>query len=313
MIEHKTHSILDSSKIEEYMACPRRYFYRYILGWRREGKDTHLHFGTCWHLAMEYLLTHGYFYETVIDAWNILNNAYREEFPEETDIDRFPKVPGVALKALAGYVKKWADSDAKNKVLYTEIAGSVSLLKNKKVYFKMDSILQDERGQYFSLEHKTGTTNSRQWQDKWKQSIQVGTYSHVLFCSYPIEEVWGIKINGTFFKKGRQQQGDFDFERVPVRKMPWTMEDWLFTVMHWVDEIERDMNRLSYITDNHSIMSAFTKNPGSCTDYFGCPYIDFCLAWPNPIQHELDVPMGFEVEWWNPLAEQEKAKKIVDV
>ncbi len=312
--EHETYNIIDSSKIEEYISCPRRYFYRYILGWTPDTTDTHLYFGTCWHLAMEHLLLNGYSYESVIEAYSKFESAYRERFSEVTDAERFPKTPAVVLKALAGYVKEWHAHDSENgyKTLHTEVAGSVSITKGRKIHFKMDSILQDKDGMFFSLEHKTGSTNNRQWQDKWKLSIQVGTYSHVLYCLY-MKDVWGIKINGTFFKKGRGGAGEVEFVRVPVRKTPDSMEDWLYTVEYWIDKIEEDMDRLSSVSDEYTIMPAFAKNPVNCTQYFGCPYLDFCISWANPLRYISEPPIGYKVEWWNPMSAEETAKKVVHI
>ena len=70
--------ILDSSKIQSYMRCPRKYFFNHILGWSLEEeeqgaleisssgllaapkseirKSEHLVFGTAWHHSMEHLL-----------------------------------------------------------------------------------------------------------------------------------------------------------------------------------------------------------------------------------------------------------------
>ena len=311
--EHETFKIIDSSKIEEYITCPRKYFYRYILGWRPDTTDTHLHFGTCWHLAMEYLLTHGYDYQSVIEAYSLFEETYRQEFSEVTDSERFPKTPAVALKALAAYASSWAGNDAGFKVLHTEIAGSVSVSKGRNVHFKMDSILQDEDAKFFSLEHKTGSTNNRQWSDKWKLSIQVGTYSHVLYCLYPQNDVWGVRINGTFFRKGRGGAGDVELLRVPIRKTPESMEDWLQTVEYWLDKLEEDMNKLQSCSNKYTVMPAFAKNPSSCTQYFGCQYIDFCIAWANPLIYAHEVPLGFRVEYWNPHDAELTAKKIVHV
>ena len=57
---HETWDIHDASKIQAYMACPRAYFYRYVLGWETEEKNIHFIFGEGWHRAMEHLLINGY-------------------------------------------------------------------------------------------------------------------------------------------------------------------------------------------------------------------------------------------------------------
>ena len=90
---HHEWDIVDSSKItEEFLKCKRKYFYRNILGWTSDAPNNHLHFGTCWHLAMEHLLLNDYSNESIEHAFfEIFEPAYRAVFPETTDIIFHPK------------------------------------------------------------------------------------------------------------------------------------------------------------------------------------------------------------------------------
>lgn len=312
--EHPTWSILDASKIEEYMTCPRKYFYRYILGWQTEVPDVHRHFGTCWHKAMEIILEKGNNPDAIAEAYINFETLYREVFPAETDDTRFPKVPSVALKGLALYNNTYAEQDEGQKTLYVEVAGTVPVTTGRRLHFKMDSLVERKDGTVMTREHKTGTTLNRQWTDKWKLSLQVGTYIHVLYCLYPQEKVWGAEINGAFFKKGNKNSGgEVEFVRIPIRKTPPMMEDWLFNTLSWIELIDRDMDKLTHCSEQYEVMSAFSKNTTSCTDYFGCPYFDFCLSWSNPLQHAEEPPLGFIVQWWNPEERRQSAKKIIDL
>ena len=62
---HITHDVHDASKLQCFMDCPRQYFYRYVLGWSRQGSNIHLIFGEGWHRAMETLLREGYDTEAI--------------------------------------------------------------------------------------------------------------------------------------------------------------------------------------------------------------------------------------------------------
>lgn len=310
--EHETWKILDSSKIEEFMRCPRRYFYRYIVGWTTDQPDYNLHFGTSWHKAMEHLLIKGYEPDAVAEACLLFEETYREYFPPETDEDRHPKTPMVAFKGISKYAATYKATDMYDKTLYVEIAGSVSI-GDRPIHFKMDSIIERD-GLVFTREHKTGSTMSRQWADRWKLSVQVGTYIHVLNCMFSQNKVLGAEINGAFFKKGaRGSGGEVDFMRVPVRKTPEVMEDWLYTVRHVVDDINKETDKLLHTTEAYTVMPAFPKNATSCTSYSGCPYIDFCIAWSNPLQNIDEPPLGFVQKWWDPTENRERAKKIVEI
>lgn len=302
---NETQFILDSTKIMQYMNCPRRYFFEYILHWRPEAPNVHLVFGEAWHLAMEHILLHGFGHDSLAEAYTLFLNKYRESFPAEWDEVNKTKNPNKAIGALAKYALTYEPLD-KEKVLYTEIAGSVMIAKDRLVYFKMDSILERPDGSIMSREHKTGTNVNRQWIDQWVLSVQSGMYSHVLHCLFP--NVWGVEINGVFLG-GK----DTNLQRVPVRLSPRLMQIWLTNVNSWYDKILLDTERLLCYADKEVVMTAFPLCTTNCTQYFGCAYHDFCRMWENPWKMREEIPTGFKVEVWDPRSEVAKAKKKVEV
>lgn len=297
----KTFRIMDSTKLTTFMECPRSYFYEYVLGWRPEGANLHLEFGKAWHLAMEYLLLHGYEAASVYEAWQLLNEHYRLFYGPEMDTSNAPKEPANAMQCLVEYAKCYKETDREDKVLYTEIAGVALIAKDRLITFRMDSILHTPKG-IISREHKTASQLSRQWRDQWSTSIQAGTYNHVLNCLFAEDEVWGVEINGTIFNKTKVQ-----FERVPARRSKKMMNAWLATVNYWCDLQEREMSfLLEDCADSDDTLTAYPMNPTACTKYYGCRYMDFCLAWPNPLKECQQPPMGMKIERWNPAEEEHK-------
>lgn len=300
MNREETWSVLDSTKIMQYMNCPRRYFFEYILHWRPERPNVHLVFGEAWHLAMEHLLLNGYTDETIAQAYSLFLDKYREYFAPEWDESNKNKSPNKALAGLLKYAKTYGNRDTE-KVLYTEIAGSVMIAKDRLVYFKMDSILERSDGSIMSREHKTGTTVSRQWLDQWVLSVQTGMYSHVLHCLY--KDVWGVEINGVFFGSR-----DIQLQRVPVRRSPLQMQVWLTNTNTWVEKILLDTERLLCYADDEEVMQAFPMCTTNCTQYFGCVFHDLCRMWENPWKMRDELPHGFKREAWDPRDEVSKAK-----
>jgi hypothetical protein len=297
---HDTWKVLDPSKIQEGMSCERQFFYKYILGWRSTKPNNHLVFGKAWHKAQEHLLLNGYEDRHVLGAFTKFLDEYRKEFPEDTDMEFHPKSPENALKALGKYVERWPRDLAECDILYTEIGGSVMLTEDVMLYFRMDSILKDREGlMYFSREHKTGSRISRQWSDQWLLKVQIGTYTHVMKCLFPPEEVKGVQVSGTFFKKTK-----IDFERLPVWKTNDHMMVWMWNTLAWVDRLNHNLNVLGDCTEDDQVLMAFPMNTENCTKYFGCPYIDFCQAWPNPLRKCGEPPMGFHVDFWDPREEE---------
>lgn len=299
---HSSWSIHDATKIQCYQDCARKYFYEFLLGWRGDKPNIHLEFGSAWHLAMEHLIINGYSDVSILEAYAKLLAYYRQFFPAIMDDSNHPKTPAMALVALRNYAVEYRGEQFTP--LYTEIAGSVTLTDRLNLHFKMDSILETPDG-IKSREHKTGSQLSRQWTDQWKLKMQTGVYNHVLYCLFPPEKVWGVEVNGTIFSKKNIQ-----FTRVPARRTLAAMEVWYWNTIWWVEEIEKDIERLMNCSPDDTILRAFKMNTENCTKYFGCPYHDFCMAWENPLNRIEEIPSGFKVEYWDPSAEEKDAKHV---
>jgi hypothetical protein len=296
--EVKTWEVIDSTKIQNFLECPRSYFYEYVLGWRSESPNLHLEFGKAWHLAMEHLILHGYEEVYIAEAYIKLTEHYRKFFNPMMDKVNSPKNPANALRALIQYAIEYKDDHFKT--IYTEIAGTVPMDADRRLHFRMDSVL-DIGGEIRSREHKTGSTLSRQWTDQWSLSVQTFVYNHVLHCLFPREQVWGVEINGTFFQKKENK-----FQRVPARRSLEMMQASYWNVLHQMQMIEHNMDLLMKAKPDDKVMMCFPMNPTNCTKYFGCKFHDFCMAWANPLQRCDEIPFGFKIEHWDPSAEEAK-------
>ena len=305
--DHETWKVQDATKLQAYMNCPRRYFFEYVLGWRSEIPNNHLEFGSAWHMAMEVFYEKGVSLESAAEGYKKFEEYYREQFDETWDEGNAPKNPGNALRARAQYVQNYKDTDD-FEVLHIEVAGSVAIAPNKPIYFKTDTICRDDSG-VFSLEHKTGSYFNTKWAAQWRQKMQVSVYSHVLFCLFEPEEVYGVKINGVFFANPPRYKAngepyanarDNEFHRVPVRKNLAAMQAWLVEVTRWYDMIQDDFNRLASAKEEDEVLEAFPRNTESCTQYGPCPFLDYCSIWNNPIQYADSPPIGYRVEHWDP-------------
>lgn len=299
---HPTWSIVDATKLETFMDCPRRFFYKYVLGWEREFASHDLIFGQAWHLAMEYIILHGYGIDQIRRAHELFRNHYERYFPIEVQSELEPKSSAGALLALTYYCARWGAEDEQLKVLYTEIAGSITVLNGRILHFRMDTIVEDPQRGICSLEHKTTKTLERVFQDKWLLHMQPNLYNHVLYCLFPPEDVYGVIINGTaLYKQGpRTKKPPADFLRVPCRRTPQMMNVWIHNLDRILEDLEREFNLLTNTSDSQDHMSAFQQRTTNCTQYWGCAYQDFCIGWANPVQYCGDVPAGFVKRFWNP-------------
>jgi hypothetical protein len=325
LTEHPTWSIKDSSKLDDYIRCPRYYFYYYILGWNLDIPAHDLVFGDCFHKSREYQLLNGY--DDIQGAYEAFLIPYRNEFDESTDELYRPKNPVAVLNALMEFSNRYSYDLVENEVVeidgkkMTEISGTVPVDEKRFLHYRMDSIMRRlDDGKIFSWDHKTTSgkwIHDTRWDNELFLSIQNGTYTHCLYCMFPIELVLGVEFVKTGFEfllrgsANRPAGYHATTRKVPAFKTPDQMNVWLWTVNAILDDIECDMDRLFHCTENDQVLMAFRMNPNACTDYKGCMYHDYCLSWPNPIRSCYEPPLGFIERFWNP-AERE-ARVIKDL
>ena len=298
--------VWDNTKLSSYMRCPRLAFYEHILGWRFERGQHDLVFGQWWHEVQEYLMQNGYSARSQVMAAKIFITRWRAHYG--LDMDDNPsfkaKAPGYVMNAIQSYCEQYDARDAKDVVLDTEAPVSVALDidGHRELYVKVDSLLHNSRG-YLTREHKTtGWTLNQLWESQWSLSTQVHAQHHVLYSLFNPRDIYGVEINGTgFFKKG------IEHKRVHIKRSVQSMQAWLVDMNLWFDRLEADFLALSKTGLDDDQMSAFPRDPNSCTKYFRlCPYHTLCLSRHNPLKWNCShAPDGFCKFFWDPRVEDE--------
>jgi len=323
IIYHPSWDIKDSSKLDDYNRCHRYYFYRYLLGWSLDMPAHDLIFGDAFHRAREHQLLFGY--DDIPGAYAAFEEVYRKEFPQSTDAIYQPKTPAAVLNALVNFAQLYSRDLVENEVVeldgkkMTEIAGTVPIDEKRVLHYRMDSIMRRlEDSMIFSWDHKTTSgkwIHDTRWDSELFLGIQNGTYTHCLYCMFPIEQVLGVEFVKTGFEHllrgsaNRPAGYHATTRRIPAFKSPDQMNTWLWTVNDLIDELERDMDRLSHATEADDVLMAFRMNPKSCTAYKGCEFHDYCLAWQNPLRRCQEPPIGFKTYYWNPAEREATVKK----
>jgi len=336
---HPTMYILDSTKIKAFMECPRKYLLEYIFGWRLKKPSRHLVFGAAIHAGMEaitrtrliepepvliahYLPPHfrqekfhsnkffqerGYPFGIDEVAYVYFLEDYRKTFQPITDNDE-KKNPALAQRIFKDYIEYYKMDEFDT--LHTEVPFVIPVFvepdnpdaEPMQVYGKIDAVIQDDKGKYWILEHKTGSQNSNTWKNQFTLSVQVGMYIHALNCVYGIDNVAGCIINGTICTQTPQ------FIRLPIRKNKTNMRRWMDNTSAWVRDIKFCTDALIIHDTNLFIM-----NTTSCTNYFGCQFHDYCIHWDDILSYYNKMPPEFERKYWDPRERIDQDKEVVKI
>ena len=305
--------VKDSSKMDTFMQCQRRYFFRYILGWVNDRPNIHLGFGSAWHLAVEYLcnLPKPLTKESVKVSSEIFETEYRKMFSADWDEENAPKNPAMAFTALTELAERL--NRTKMKVLHTEVPGTIRLTENDVIHFKIDLIAEGEdghefAGQKFVIDWKTAQEDSQRWRDQWTNAIQPATYIHALNGLYGMENVAGVYMYGTAFRKK-----GIGWMEHHVGGTPEKMMSWMWTMRYWFQMLEWNHTELTKCAPEQDVMEAFPMNPHSCSGKYGlCPFISICSNASNPLQNCETPPPNYRVEHWDPRDREDDASTVLD-
>lgn len=304
-----TWNIIDNSKLSTFKDCPRKYFFEYILGWRSAFPSNDLVFGTSWHMAVEHLLLKGYGPEALNEAKLVFALNYRDSFDQSTDELFEPKNLQGALTGLSLYAQRFQSDMTKYNVLHTEVGIAVLIAPERTLYMKLDAIVEEKKTELISfIDHKTSKRKQSNWDMSWQLSGQMLLYLFTLYCMYPHDKVDKGIVRGAFFYKdteAKRKKGEepVQFDQANVSKNFDQLQMWLDSTNYWYERLELEMKRLGECSSDDTTMKAFPQNDQACNKYYGCPYLEHCVAWPNPLQggRLTRVPPDFKVEHWNPV------------
>jgi len=308
--------LLDPSSIIDFQTCPRKFFYRYLLGWRPDIPNNHLIFGQALHTGLERLFNSQF--SEVEEAVTDATAVWREHFPPEQDENYFPKTPHNLALALHLYAMTYGEQVNRDyEVMGVEVVGFVPVSFDYDIVFRLDTVLKDKStGKYSIWEHKSASGVSSLFDNQWILSTQVCSYYLALTLTYGSEFVDQVVIDQVVFYKRKGIRTDKP--PVELRQLPIRMSEKQLAIVTTqtnvaIGDIFYEYESLEDQKKNQ-IMSSFPMRPPACTEYMQlCPYHDFCIAWPNPL-HKMDLgpPPGFRVEFWDPTQGKLSTKEPQD-
>jgi len=312
--------ILDSTKLNSFMTCPRRFFYEHVLGWRPPYANHDLHFGQAVHLALEHIYECArqgrplYDSDDLADGFQAFASHYRLAFGPETDLQHKKKNPFHFAYMLESYARRYLEEDLNKTVVHTEVSGSVPVGRtpdgsDKLIFFRLDTLMEDQFGRRYILEHKTSQWSPSLWAETWSMAIQPIVGCMALYLLYG-EKSKGLILNGLFFTTKAESP---DFLRLPIQKQPKALEMGRTTLEAWFDAIQAELDILYSDPVDDLTLRAFPCNGGSCLKYNRqCIYHDLCLSLANPLSIE-GPPSDLVVDYWDPREGDKTYTKHVEI
>jgi hypothetical protein len=166
---------------------------------------------------------------------------------------------------------------------------------------RLDKVFEYQ-GRIYIGEHKTTTSYKKDgpfrsdFVDSFSPNSQVDGYL------YAAHLIYGKRVKACWIDAALVHQHVHDgFRFIPIERQLQQLAGWVWEARYWVEQIEANERVLgsNQPIDEYDYLPAFPKNTTSCTNYGGCPFLDLCKMWSNPINH--DDPAGFKIEKWEPF------------
>lgn len=291
-------SVVDSTMIAAFRACPRKFWWNYIRRIEPQGQNIHLHAGASFAAAMN--AARFAFYvkgETADDAvmmgvaalcqhWGPTYEApegenksldrmmlavveYFHEYPLETDL-----------------IKPLKISEGK---IATEITFALPLDEAPRhpitgdpiIYAGRFDMIGERDGVLFIVDEKTTSQLGPTWANQWTLRSQFTGYAWgAKSYGYPVA---GAIIRGISILKEK-----YGHAQVITYRPEWQINRWLH-------QINRDIERMvqSYLTQEWDF-----NLDHSCSAFGACPYLRLC----ENIDPEPFIPLYYQENKWDPLA-----------
>ena len=147
--------LLTASRMGSLLACPRRHYWRYEVGLRREESADALRFGSAWHRAME-----------ALSLGQSPEEAYHAGIGEARDIDELQAATLWGL--LAGYAAHYG-ADRTVEVLHREVEFETAIDGSRTFHAagKIDGLGRMADGRLCVVEYKTTSSSLDPDSDYW--------------------------------------------------------------------------------------------------------------------------------------------------
>lgn len=290
----------DATSLQSFMACPRRYQYESIGGWKLAGSRRHLEFGTFFHGALEewdkaraagrskedatYIAVSWALNKTWIDGkpWNTEDSKknrmnliravvwYCDEQPETGGVEPYVFPDGtVAVELSFRLPLPHETADGEKMILCGHLDGIAKW--GREVFVRERKTTESTLGAYYF--------------DGYAPNVQVDTYDLATYIMFP-----DLKVSGVMMEAAQCAVEFNRFLRQPLYHTNARREEWL-------DEILDALVR----AEEYAREQFWPMNRAVCGLFGGCPFRDVCKKDVSIRDKFLTTSGKYKQDRWDPL------------
>lgn len=304
--------VWDSSIRSSFVACPRQWYYSYLLSLRKSVGSIHLHFGGAMARGLE--VVRKAFYVDHLDEIQAVSAGLKAlidfwgdyEPPPDLGTSRAAvKSLDAALDALLSYFEYFQLSTDQLKPVVVQgealveksfalpVPGTSHPITGEPILYagRFDMLAQHE-GAIFVVDEKTTTSLGSTWRSNWPLRGQLTGYCWGA-------RSFGLDVQGVVIRGIGVLKQSIQFEQAVLTRPQWMIDAWLA-------QLARDINRAAAMWQQaandwaEAPHAAFDQAfDSACSSYGGCGYVELCEAKdPRPWY------TGYSVLPWDPLTRQ---------
>lgn len=285
--------VIDNSMRSDFVACPRKFYHRYIQGYRRAGQSVHLHFGAAFAEGMAAYRTalfDGFDVEKALAAGTTAIIRAWGDFEPPPDATKTLERCVGALEAqcanwppLTDHLRPARSPSGDSPMVEFSFALPLTIAHPASgeplIYSGRFDMIGEMGNGLWVVDDKTTGQLGASWMNNWKLRAQFTGYA------------WGARefgwaVQGAIVRGISILKKGYGFAEVIEHRPEWM-------IANWHTQLLRDVRRMidAWRADewDQSLSDA-------CSSFGGCPYLDLCTT-PNP-ERWMDL---YEYDPFDPL------------
>ena len=235
----------DPSSISCFLECPRKFYYRYVIGLEKREKPASLVFGEAVHLALaEY-----YRGRSMVEAIRVASPLLNEVEEERRGKEAFKVI-------MEAYAEQYPREKEVFEVEAVEVEGAIEV-GEVLLCFRLDMYARFQNG-VVVVDHKTTSSMGMHFFRRFRPNFQIDAYAFAL--KEMVGRCDGVLINGIYVGKSPK------FGRELSSRTPREHAVFKETLGCVVEEMRRCWEARKW-----------RMNTTACNTYAGCPFRDLCI------------------------------------